>query len=110
MRVSSQVVFTTHTPVPAGHDRFPADMIEEHLGPFHETTVPWLVLIAVLVAIVTLPFLLSYWQLRRIGIGLHGQRRRGAVDARLPIGSGLLGGGHPRMLGDQCRQGPVDTA
>jgi starch phosphorylase len=32
-RMASQVVFTTHTPVPAGHDRFPADLIEEHLGP-----------------------------------------------------------------------------
>ena len=27
-RVSSQVVFTTHTPVPAGHDRFSASLIE----------------------------------------------------------------------------------
>ena len=26
-------VFTTHTPVPAGHDRFNAELIEEHLGP-----------------------------------------------------------------------------
>jgi starch phosphorylase len=26
-------VFTTHTPVEAGHDRFPADLAEEHLGP-----------------------------------------------------------------------------
>ena len=25
-------VFTTHTPVPAGHDRFPAALVEEHLG------------------------------------------------------------------------------
>ena len=25
--------FTTHTPVPAGHDRFDATLIEEHLGP-----------------------------------------------------------------------------
>jgi starch phosphorylase len=32
-RVSREVVFTTHTPVPAGHDRFHADLIEEHLGP-----------------------------------------------------------------------------
>src|SRR5277367_621157 len=35
-RVSREVVFTTHTPVPAGHDRFDADMIEEHLGPLRE--------------------------------------------------------------------------
>ncbi len=26
-------VFTTHTPVAAGHDRFGADQVEEHLGP-----------------------------------------------------------------------------
>lgn len=32
-RVSASTVFTTHTPVPAGHDRFGADLIEEHLGP-----------------------------------------------------------------------------
>ena len=36
-RVSREVVFTTHTPVPAGHDRFPADLIEEHLGPMRES-------------------------------------------------------------------------
>jgi starch phosphorylase len=35
-RVSSQVVFTTHTPVPAGHDRFSAEMVEEHLGPVRD--------------------------------------------------------------------------
>ena len=35
-RVSREVVFTTHTPVPAGHDRFHASLIEEHLGPLRE--------------------------------------------------------------------------
>ena len=35
-RVSSQVVFTTHTPVPAGHDRFAAELVEEHLGPVRD--------------------------------------------------------------------------
>jgi glycogen phosphorylase len=35
-RVAREVVFTTHTPVPAGHDRFDADMVEEHLGPLRE--------------------------------------------------------------------------
>ncbi len=30
--VAREVCFTTHTPVPAGHDRFHADLIEEHLG------------------------------------------------------------------------------
>src|SRR5215467_2043455 len=36
-RVSREVVFTTHTPVPAGHDRFHASLIEEHLGPLRES-------------------------------------------------------------------------
>jgi len=35
-RVAAQVVFTTHTPVPAGHDRFSPHLIEEHLGPLRE--------------------------------------------------------------------------
>jgi len=35
-RVSREVCFTTHTPVPAGHDRFSPDLIEEHLGPLRE--------------------------------------------------------------------------
>jgi starch phosphorylase len=35
-RVSREVVFTTHTPVPAGHDRFDAGLIEEHLGPLQD--------------------------------------------------------------------------
>lgn len=35
-RVSREVVFTTHTPVPAGHDRFYRDLVEEHLGPLRE--------------------------------------------------------------------------
>jgi len=35
-RVSREVVFTTHTPVPAGHDRFHSALIEEHLGPLRE--------------------------------------------------------------------------
>ena len=35
-RVSREVVFTTHTPVPAGHDRFDAVLLEEHLGLLRE--------------------------------------------------------------------------
>jgi starch phosphorylase len=35
-RVSREVVFTTHTPVPAGHDRFDGGLMEEHLGPLRE--------------------------------------------------------------------------
>jgi len=34
--VAQHTVFTTHTPVPAGHDRFSADLIEEHLGPLRD--------------------------------------------------------------------------
>ena len=32
-RVAAKSVFTTHTPVPAGHDRFPAELVLEHLEP-----------------------------------------------------------------------------
>lgn len=35
-RVSRRIVFTTHTPVPAGHDRFDAGHVEEHLGPLRD--------------------------------------------------------------------------
>ena len=31
--VRQQCVFTTHTPVPAGHDQFPLDLVERVLGP-----------------------------------------------------------------------------
>src|SRR5215471_5497070 len=34
--VARQVVFTTHTPVPAGHDRFHPGLLEEHLGPLRD--------------------------------------------------------------------------
>jgi starch phosphorylase len=34
--VAGQTVFTTHTPVPAGHDRFSGELIEEHLGPLRD--------------------------------------------------------------------------
>ena len=34
--VAAHTVFTTHTPVPAGHDRFDGGMIEEHLGPLRQ--------------------------------------------------------------------------
>jgi starch phosphorylase len=30
--VASRILFTTHTPVPAGHDRFPLELVEQHLG------------------------------------------------------------------------------
>lgn len=35
--VAQQTVFTTHTPVPAGHDRFSGQLIEEHLGPLRDS-------------------------------------------------------------------------
>ncbi len=35
-RVSREVAFTTHTPVPAGHDRFDPGLVEEHLGPLRD--------------------------------------------------------------------------
>lgn len=34
--VAQHTVFTTHTPVPAGHDRFDGSLIEEHLGPVRD--------------------------------------------------------------------------
>lgn len=34
--VARNTVFTTHTPVPAGHDRFGAEAVEEHLGPLRD--------------------------------------------------------------------------
>jgi starch phosphorylase len=34
--VAHQTVFTTHTPVPAGHDRFSPELVEEHLGPLRD--------------------------------------------------------------------------
>ena len=36
-RVAAHVVFTTHTPVPAGHDCFAAHLVEEHLGPLRDS-------------------------------------------------------------------------
>ena len=34
--ISAMTVFTTHTPVAAGHDRFPGPLVEEHLGKIRE--------------------------------------------------------------------------
>ena len=34
--VAKKTAFTTHTPVPAGHDRFDSNLMEEHLGPLRE--------------------------------------------------------------------------
>ena len=36
-RVARRTVFTTHTPVEAGHDRFSSELVEEHLGPLCES-------------------------------------------------------------------------
>jgi starch phosphorylase len=35
-RAGRRAVFTTHTPVAAGHDHFPANLIEEYLGPLRD--------------------------------------------------------------------------
>jgi len=35
-QVASRTVFTTHTPVPAGHDRFEPDLVEQQLGPLRD--------------------------------------------------------------------------
>ena len=35
--VARQTVFTTHTPVPAGHDRFSPELVEEHIGPLRDS-------------------------------------------------------------------------
>jgi len=35
-QVAKCTVFTTHTPVPAGHDRFDNGLMEEHLGPLRD--------------------------------------------------------------------------
>ena len=34
--VAQTTCFTTHTPVPAGHDRFDGPLVEEHLGPLRD--------------------------------------------------------------------------
>jgi starch phosphorylase len=34
--VATATLFTTHTPVPAGHDIFPADLVQHALGPYLE--------------------------------------------------------------------------
>ena len=34
--IAQMTVFTTHTPVAAGHDRFAADLVEQHLGKIRE--------------------------------------------------------------------------
>lgn len=40
--LAQRVVFTTHTPVPAGHDMFPAHMLERYLGGYvWEMKEPW---------------------------------------------------------------------
>ena len=35
--VAQSTVFTTHTPVDAGHDRFPPELVDEHLEPLRRT-------------------------------------------------------------------------
>jgi glycogen phosphorylase len=63
-RVSTMTVFTTHTPVPAGHDRFSGGLIEEHLGPLRESLG------------------LSHESLMGLGRGLAGRPRRDVLHDR----------------------------
>src|SRR5206468_3937669 len=35
--VAQSTVFTTHTPVDAGHDRFPPELVDEHLDPLRRS-------------------------------------------------------------------------
>ena len=35
--VAQSTVFTTHTPVDAGHDRFPPSLVDEHLEPLRQS-------------------------------------------------------------------------
>ncbi len=37
IETSSRCVFTTHTPVAAGHDRFDSSLVEEHIGPLADS-------------------------------------------------------------------------
>src|SRR5258708_5141396 len=39
-QIPREVIFTTHTPVPAGHDPFPADLVEEHIVQLREDSLP----------------------------------------------------------------------
>ena len=34
--VAARTIFTTHTPVEAGHDRFPVELVEQHLKPMRD--------------------------------------------------------------------------
>jgi starch phosphorylase len=36
-QVAARTLFTTHTPVPAGHDRFPRELVSAHLGELRKT-------------------------------------------------------------------------
>jgi starch phosphorylase len=41
-RVREEIVFTTHTPVPAGHDYFPPDLLARYLAPYvRESGLDW---------------------------------------------------------------------
>ena len=35
--VAQSTVFTTHTPVDAGHDRFPPELVDDHLEPLRRS-------------------------------------------------------------------------
>ncbi len=37
----ARTLFTTHTPVPAGHDAFPVDLVQTHIGDYVERVLKW---------------------------------------------------------------------
>jgi glycogen phosphorylase len=120
-RVSPQVVFTTHTPVPAGHDCFSPGLIEEHLGPLRESlAIPhdaFMDLGRVNAADDHEPFCLTVLALKtshraNAVSSLHGQVSRGMwrrlfserSEDRVPIGHITNGVHVPSWLAPQMRQ------
>jgi starch phosphorylase len=120
-RISPQVVFTTHTPVPAGHDCFSPGLIDEHLGPLRESlAIPhdaFMDLGRVNPADDHEPFCLTVLALKtshraNAVSSLHGQVSRGMwrrlfperSEDRVPIGHITNGVHVPSWLAPQMRQ------
>jgi glycogen phosphorylase len=120
-RISPQVVFTTHTPVPAGHDCFSPGLIDEHLGPLRESlAIPHDALMGlgrVNTADGHEPFCMTVLALKtshraNAVSSLHGQVSRGMwrrlfperSEDRVPIGHITNGVHVPSWLAPQMRQ------
>ncbi len=120
-RVAPQVVFTTHTPVPAGHDRFSERLVDEHLGPLcAELGLPLHELMGLgrvhphdggEAFCMTVLALKASHRANAVS-SLHGQVSRamwaglypGATDDRVPIGHITNGVHVPTWLAPQMRQ------